>query len=66
MKPQLENALMATWQGGFSGFGDELRDQINIAVGNLDPIPLPFVPDPDIFNNALRDILDGQIPDTRG
>jgi TP901 family phage tail tape measure protein len=66
MKPQFEAALTATYKQGFSGFGDELRDQINAAVDRLQPIKLPIVPDPDVFNNAMNDLLDGQYPDTRG
>ena len=65
-RPQLEAAMEATYKGGFAGMGDELRDKIVNMVELISPLKIPVVPDEDVFNNALRDIMDGQIPDTRG
>jgi TP901 family phage tail tape measure protein len=66
MKPQLEAALNTTWQGGFKGFGDTLRDQINDLVAQISPLQIDVVPNPQVFADALRDIQDNNPPDTRG
>ena len=68
VKPQFENALNATWEGGFVGFGDELRNQIEVTLAwmKFQDWYVPVKPDPEIFNNAMQDLADGGIPDTRG
>ncbi len=69
IKPQFEKALDATWKGGFTNFGDAMRDEINLSVAAINagpPLQVAVVPDPEIFNNAMNDLLDGNMPDTRG
>ena len=69
IRPQFEKALDATWKGGFTNFGDAMRDEINVSVAAINagpPLQVAVVPDPEVFNNALHDLIDGNIPDTRG
>lgn len=68
VKPQIEQSLQATWEGGFVGFGDDLRDQVLATVAwiQLQDWYIPVKPDPKTFNDAMNDLVDGAYPDTRG
>ena len=60
----LQDQLNATWRGGFAGFGDAIRDEVNEILGQ--DYFVNVKPDPDVFNAAMHELIDGNIPDTRG
>ncbi len=65
-RPSLEKAFEATVQGGFGGVGDELRDKILNMLDLMSPLELDVVPNKELFNQTMQDLLDGNMPDTRG
>ena len=60
----LQDALNATWKGGFAGFGDALRDEVNVILDQDYVVKLR--PDQDDWDAAMRDVTEGKIPDTGG
>lgn len=63
---QLRAAMDATWRGGFSGFGDAVRDEINSIVEEAGPFQVKVAPDQVYWDAAMADTISGNRPLTGG
>lgn len=61
---RLQELLNLAWRGGFEGMGDAIREEVEQILDQ--EYYANVKPDPDVFNDAMHDLIDGNIPDTRG
>lgn len=63
---QVTQGLRATWQDGFAGMGDAVRDEIHQIIEDSGPFEIKIKPDEAYWDNAYNDTLSGNRPLTGG